>query len=311
MQIIDTHCDALYKLQQDKQLNFRRSSQLQTNLKRLKAGNVKVQFFAIFLDPKVLSDEAWTKTLEQIEIFQREILEKNREMKQIKKWNDIHTLKENEIGAVLTLEGAESFGNDFTKLEQLYDFGVLSIGLTWNNANLCADGVGELRGAGLTSLGKKVIIENNKRKVLTDVSHLSEKSFWDTLEIADYVFASHSNAKTICPHPRNLSDEQLKALFQKGGHIHLVFYPTFVKMNEKKVSIGHLVDHIDHICSLGGLHHIGFGSDFDGIDEFVQGLENAAKYPYFIEQLLKYYSEEHVRRFAYKNFLSFISSVHP
>lgn len=310
MQIIDTHCDALYQLQKNRKLNFRTSPQLQTNLKRLKAGNVKVQFFAIFLDPKTPSDQAWERTLEQIEIFQQEVLSNNEEIKQIKKWEEIYHLKENEIGAVLTLEGAESFGNDRRKLQQLYDYGVLSIGLTWNHANLCADGVGELRGAGLTSLGKEVIAANNKRQVLTDVSHLSERGFWDTLEIADYVFASHSNAWKICPHPRNLKDEQLKALFQKGGHIHLVFYPSFIKEKEKKITIEHLIDHIDHICSIGGINHIGFGSDFDGIDEFVHGLDNAAKYPYLIETLLKYYSEEQVRKFAYGNFLDFISNVH-
>ena len=172
LQVIDTHCDVLYQLQQNSQLNFQSSLELQANFNRLKAGNIKVQFFAIFLDPKTSSDKAWEKTLEQIEIFHREVIGLG--LKQIKTWEEIFQLKEGEIGAVLALEGAESFGNDLSKLEQLYEFGVLSIGLTWNNANLCADGVGEKRGAGLTSLGKEVIMENNKRHVLTDVSHLSE-----------------------------------------------------------------------------------------------------------------------------------------
>src|SRR5690625_4936028 len=143
MKIIDTHCDALYKMQQIKNLNFQNANPLQTNLKRLKAGNISVQFFAIFLDPKSPSDEAWKQTLEQIELFESEIIDKNPEIVHIKKWKQIKKLKPHEIGAVLTLEGAESFGNDLKKLHQLYKKGIMSIGLTWNNTNLCADGVGE------------------------------------------------------------------------------------------------------------------------------------------------------------------------
>ena len=296
-------------VRKDKQLSFNNSKKLQTNWKRLKAGNVKVQLFAIFLEPNTPSDKAWERTLEQIILFQKEILGKNATMKQITSWEQIEQLKHDEIGAVLTLEGAESFGNDLSKLEQLYQFGILSIGLTWNYANLCADGVGEERGAGLTSLGKEVILKNNMHGVLTDVSHLAEKGFWETLDIAKFVYASHSNAREICNHPRNLSDEQLKALFHKNGHIHLVFYPEFIHHDRKKVTIGDLVDHIDHICSLGGAERIGFGSDFDGIDNFVRGLEHSGKYPSFIEQLLKYYSEEQVRGFAYNNFIKFIERI--
>src|SRR5690625_5965567 len=127
-------------------------------------------------------------------------------MKHIKQWEEIEQLKDGEIGAVLTLEGADAFGNDLVKLRHLYRLGVLSIGLTWNNANLCADGVGEPRGGGLTSLGKEVVSLNNKQKVFTDVSHLSEKGFWYVMEISKYTFVISSYMNINCMNVRNCID---------------------------------------------------------------------------------------------------------
>src|SRR5690625_5741446 len=95
--------------------------------------------------------------MEQIDLFYTEIIRKNHKMKHIKEWNELDRMQDGEIGAVLTLEGADAFGNDLAKLRTLYRLGVLSIGLTWNNANLCADGAGEPRGGGLTLLGKEEI----------------------------------------------------------------------------------------------------------------------------------------------------------
>lgn len=313
LQIIDTHCDALYKLQREKlqseiaerenTFRFESAIQLDTNLQRLKAGNICVQFFAIFLEPNIPSDLKWHYALEQVDIFYEEILAKHPEMKHIKIWNDLEHLREGEIGAVLALEGADCIGNDLMKLRHLYRLGVMSFGLTWNNANLCADGVGEDRAAGLSNLGKEVVQLNNEFHVLTDVSHLTEKGFWDVMEIADYPIASHSNALAVCNHPRNLTDEQIKAMFNKGGMVHVVFNPPFINEGRESATIDDLIAHIDHLCSLGGVDKIGFGSDFDGIEQFVDGLENASKYPNLIEELLKKYSEDEVKGFAYRNFL--------
>lgn len=223
-------------------------------------------------------------------------------MRHIKEWQDIHKLKKDEIGAVLTLEGAEPIGNDLSKLRHLIRLGVLSIGLTWNDANLCADGIEESRGAGLTLLGKKVVSINNQNHLFTDVSHLSEKGFWDVMELAEYAIASHSNAKAICNHPRNLSDEQAVAMFNRNAMINLVFFPAFINHTEK-AEIPDLIRHIDHFCSLGGVDHIGFGSDFDGIDFHTDKLTNAADYPNLINELQKRFSETQVNGFAHRNFM--------
>ncbi|WP_342567027.1 dipeptidase [Psychrobacillus sp. FSL K6-4046] len=311
MKIVDTHCDALLKLQLAKQgriykvnpLSFADAPELETNMVRLIEGDVLVQFFAVFIFPNVPDDQKWLYALEQIDLFYTEVLGKNPRMKHIKKWEDLKNLKDGEIGAVLALEGADAFGNDLMKLRQLYRLGVLSIGLTWNNANLCADGAGEPRGGGLTLFGKEVVLLNNEYGVLTDVSHLSEKGFWDVMNLAEYPFASHSNAAAICEHPRNLNDDQVKAMFARGGHIHVVFYPPFINGNQT-AEIPELIKHIDHLCSLGGVKQIGLGSDFDGMDFYTNGLYNSSDFPVLINELLKSFSEDEVKGFAYQNFLN-------
>ncbi|MGI2327918.1 dipeptidase [Planococcus sp. YIM B11945] len=312
MKIIDTHCDALLKLQLEKRkpsfnkpgLNFLDAEILDTNFQRLQQGQVYVQFFAVFVYPDIPSDEKWQHALEQVDLFYSEILGKNPLMKHIKKWEDIDALKEGEIGAVLTLEGADAFGNDLTKLRHLYRLGVMSIGLTWNNANLCADGAGEPRGGGLTLLGKEVVKLNNENRIFTDVSHLSVQSFWDVMDSADYPIASHSNARALCDHPRNLDDEQIRAMFAKNGMVDVVFCLDFIKKDSSHVTIADLIKHIDHLCALGGVQHIGIGSDFDGIPAHIIDLENASKFQNLINELQKRYTEREVEGFAYRNFLA-------
>lgn len=306
MKIIDTHCDALLKLWESKgKLSYSSAPELETNHQRLRQGEVFVQFFAIFIPPAYPLEQKFAIALEQIDLFCREVLAKHADLVHIKEWSDLDHLQEGQIGAILSLEGADAIGHDLRKLHILHQLGVRSVGLTWNQANLCADGVGEPRGAGLTQLGKEVVQFNNEHLLFSDVSHLSERGFWDVLELADYPMASHSNSKTICPHMRNLTDEQAKALFAKGGFLGVVFYPPFVNQGEE-TTIFDLIKHIEHFCSLGGAGHIGFGSDFDGIDRYVKGLENASMYQNLINELLKYYQEDLVRGFAYQNFLNHI-----
>lgn len=311
MKIFDTHCDALLKLQIARReglfkgdlLDYRQSEKLEANFSRLQAGGVKVQFFAIFIHPDFPSDEKWQHAVEQLDLFHTDVLDKNPLMKHIKNWQDIDSLKPEEIGAVLTLEGADAFGNDLAKLRQLYRSGVLSIGLTWNNANLCADGVGDPRGAGLTVLGKEVVRLNNEHQVFTDVSHLSVKGFWDVMELAKYPIASHSNARALCDHPRNLDNQQIEAMFANKGMIDVVFCPQFITTDSRQATIPDLIRHIDHLCSLGGIRQVGIGSDFDGLSAHVKDLGNASEFPNLIHALQKHYTEAEVEGFAFRNFL--------
>lgn len=303
MKIIDLHSDALYKLWcADGKLSFADAPELDTNKQRLLQGGIKVQCFAIYTPPRLKVEQRFEAALDQIYYFQTEVLAKNPEMKQIKEWSDFDSLQDGEVGAMLTLEGVEPIGNDIKKLHLFYQLGVRSVGLTWNYANLAADGADEPRNGGLSLFGREIVQFHNEHKILTDVSHLSEGSFWEVIELAKYPIASHSNARALCDHQRNLRDEQAKALFAKGGNLHVVYCTFFIKQ-QGNVAIADLIKHIDHFCALGGVRHIGLGSDFDGIEQKVEGLEHAGMTYNLINELLKYYSEEEVRGFAGENFL--------
>lgn len=303
LNVIDLHCDVLLKLYESQgEFKFKNAHELDTNKERLQKGEVKVQAFAVFIYPTVKSDQKFQVALDQIHYFYTDVLANNPEMKLIKDWSDIESLQEGEIGALLTLEGVDAIGNDLQKLSILHQLGVRSVGLTWNNSNLAADGAGEKRGAGLTSFGEEIVAFNNEHKMLTDVSHLCEKAFWDVLDVAKYPVASHSNAKAIRNHVRNLSDEQAKAMFDKDAMVHMVYFPEFVK-DKENVLIGDLIEHIDHFCSLGGEKNIGLGSDFDGIAKKIVHLENASMQQNLVNELLKNYSEDLVKGFAYENFI--------
>lgn len=311
MNIIDTHCDALLKLQgdarnthgyfqQERQLNYLNSDALDMNMERRIKGNVKVQFYAIFISPGIPDNEKWQHALEQVDAFYEEVLTMEN-MVHITNLSDIKQLKDHEYGAVLTLEGADAFGNDLMKLRTLFRLGVLSVGLVWNNGNLAADGVGEVRGTGLSEFGFKVVGECNKNNVLIDVSHLNVEGFKDVIEHGKYVFASHSNARSIHDHPRNLHDSQISQLIDKGGMVNIVFCPPFI--GEGKVTIDDLLKHVDKIIELGGMEHIGIGSDFDGITEYVDELEDASQYSNLIEALEQKYGKEAAEGIASKNFI--------
>lgn len=306
MHIIDLHCDVLYKFGETKgKLSFADAPELDTNLERLIAGDVKVQGFAVFVDPRFKDPEKFQSCLDQIHYFYTEVLEKNPQMVHITDWSQIAQLEPDQIGAFLTLEGVDPIGNDLHKMNILYRLGIRSVGLTWNYANLAADGALEERGAGLTAFGRELIHFNNKYKILSDVSHLCERAFWDVIEIAQYPIASHSNSSHIFDNPRNLKDAQAQALFAKQAMIHVVYCPYFISGSEV-VTIPELIKHIDHFCSLGGEKLIGLGSDFDGIMSYVQGLEHAGQSQNLINELLKHYSEDQVRGFAYDNFMNYV-----
>lgn len=310
MYIIDTHCDALLKLQSDfrntyyfknQTLNYLNSPELETNMNRRIEGNVKVQFYAIFIPPHLPDNEKWQHALEQVDRFHKDILtQKN--MVHIKSFKEIKKLNENEYGAVLTLEGSDAFGNDLVKLRTLFRLGVLSLGLVWNNGNLVADGVGETRNTGLSEFGKQVVEECNQYGVLVDVSHLNVEGFNDVMKLADKVIATHSNAREIMNHPRNLYDNQIKDIIMKDGMVNIVFCPPFIAV--QNTTYEDLFKHIDHIVGLGGENHIGLGSDFDGINEYVKDLEHAGQYKKFLEALTDRYSKKFVEKITHQNFLN-------
>ncbi|WP_028399057.1 dipeptidase [Ectobacillus panaciterrae] len=306
MKIFDAHCDVLWQLWRAKQKRFANDSSLHITLEGLKKSNGKIQCFAIYIPEHVPHEHRFHAALEMVEIFYKEIVDKHSEVKLVLTKQDAQRLQEGEIGALLTLEGCDAIGQSITRLDTLHRLGVRSVGLTWNYSNAVADGVLEPRGAGLSSFGIKVVERLNEHSLWTDVSHLSEKGFWDVMEHAEHPIASHSNCHVLREHPRNLKNEQIQALLEKDGMIGITFVPSFVK-EQMPVHIKDVLLHLEHICALGGENNVGFGSDFDGITETIVNLECYTHYENLINELQKHYKEEQVRKFLYSNFAEHIS----
>lgn len=300
MRIFDAHCDVLYKMFKDSSIDFSDSSKLHVTAGQLKNANVKIQCFAIFVSPSIHPDVSFHAALYMVDIFYEKILRKNPNMKFISHAKDLIALKEDEVGAILTLEGCDVIGRDIVKLKTLLRLGVSSVGLTWNDANHVADGALEERGGGLTRFGMDVLRVLNDTSTWCDVSHLSERGFWDVIEWADHPFASHSNCYSLCPHPRNLHNQQIEALIERNSVMGVTFVPEFLS-GHKNATITDVLRHLEHICELGGEKHVGFGSDFDGIDDTVTGLSRSGDYLNLVNELQKYYSEIQVKDFLYEN----------
>ncbi|GLC88127.1 dipeptidase [Lysinibacillus piscis] len=305
MKIIDLHCDALMKLTTLEAITFADDVRLQTNKERLQQGQVKAQVFAIFIEPDLPQSMKFLEVVRQIEAFHTHICQ-TEGMVHITDWAQLETLAPQEIGAILSLEGCDAIGDDITKLQAILDAGVKLVGLTWNEENAVAYGAEQDASLGLKAFGREVIQLLNERDIIIDVSHLNEQSFWDVLPLAKHIIASHSNARALCDHPRNLTDAQAKALVAHGGHIHVVYYPPFIG---EQVTLADLVSHIQHLADLVGIEHLGLGSDFDGIDYTVNGLAHAGEVQNLVHALEAHFSIEEVQGITSQNLLRYTAQI--
>lgn len=300
---LDLHCDVLYKMSAHN-YSFHDDENLDINYLKLKEGGVKVQAMAIFIDPDIPTDMQYNEALNQLRKYQTEVIT-HPNIKHLTSLKEINDIQEDEIGTFLTLEGLDCIGNDIQKLEYLLDQGVLLVGMTWNSINHACDGIGEPRGAGLSSFGFEVVELLNQRDIFVDVSHISLKGFEDILKHAKHMIASHSNSKNVWNHRRNLSDEQVRAMIDKDALIHLVYLPEFI--GELEVEISDLDKHIKHFIKLGASNQLGLGSDFDGITNKIINLEHAGKTQNIVDYLEKEYDEDFVDQIIGGNFMRYVN----
>ncbi|QAY65664.1 dipeptidase [Paenibacillus protaetiae] len=304
--VADFHCDVLMKLLEDNKLSFQEDAtgQLDVTLQKLKQSGAVFQTFAIFTS---LTQRAGIEpVLESIDLFHRQVLT-NPEIQWVRSKEDLKaSISGGRIGAMLSIEGMDRLNGNPAMLRSLYELGVRAAGFTWNNANWAADGAMEERGAGLTAKGKEFVRLCDELGILLDVSHLSERAFWDMADTASRtILASHSNASSILPHKRNLSDDQIKAIIALQGVIGVTYVPYFVS-GHSPVTIEDLLRHIERICELGGEQHVMLGSDFDGIEVYIDQLTGPQDVQHLQDALLKRYSEEQVRRFMSGNAIRFL-----
>ncbi|WNS44863.1 membrane dipeptidase [Paenibacillus sp. MMS20-IR301] len=310
LKVADFHCDVLSKLQADPELDFNSSSRLDVTAQRLEEGNVELQVFAIYLSA-ARGRAKFEDILGQIECFRSKVAGPGG-----LQWLCWKEELEGERVTVpglgmLSLEGVDGLEGNLFYAQLCFELGVRFLGITWNYANWAADGVLEPRGGGFTAQGRKLIDWCNASGMLLDVSHLAPAGFWELAERSTRPFiASHSNSAAICGHPRNLSDEQIKALITMDGRMGLTFVPWFVR-EDGAAQMEDMRRHIEHVCSLGGSGQLMFGSDFDGIEAWVEGLEHPGKYAELAELLLQFYPEDQVKGWLYGNAMSFLRTHLP
>ena len=266
--IIDAHCDTAKALL-DKCENLQKNTCM-INLAQIKEYDAYVQFFAAYVSKKY--ENPMLRAVEILDKAKNEIKENN--IKLILNSNDLdEVIEKNSIGAILSIEDARALCGSLSSLRFFYDYGVRAITLAWNDDNEVTDGANSLKNSGLTQFGREVVREMNRLNMIIDVSHITEKGFYDVLEeTTKPVIASHSNCYSLCNHRRNLKDEQIKALIENDGMMCINIYPNFLENNPDEADINSVISHIDYVLSLGGEDHIGLGSDFDGIDVTPKGI---------------------------------------
>ncbi|MEI6090764.1 MAG: membrane dipeptidase [bacterium] len=255
MKIADAHCDTLTTFPNKP---FFEETAHWNVTKFRKSGGV-LQYMAIFTPAEYAGSDAANYALRAAGNLYKSLPKECNILTSADDWND------EKLNIVLTLEGASPIINSVENLYAFYQLGVRTITLTHNHRNFLADGVGS--NYGLTEFGRMIIEECEKLNIIIDVSHLSDKGFQDVAAIAKKPFmASHSNCRTLCDMPRNLTDDQIKVIVSKKGFIGLNLYTKFVSDREDNLTL-QFCKHIEHFLKFGAEDILGLGADLDGIPE--------------------------------------------
>lgn len=271
MLICDTHADTLYAMPYKKQLDV-------TKKRLLLPGHTRVQALALFVGGQGLTGDEADLIHRELAAF-RQLLDEG--------WRQIRTLDDalpDEANALLTIEGGEAFGSDLSSVAAFAEMGVRIAAPVWNNENLLAHPAVRTSTEGLKPLGREMAAEMQKHKIALDISHLNERGAEELMDSPVPPMASHSCARALCDHPRNLTDAQLKRLILLRSFVGVNFYPVFLHPSGK-ADIDTVIDHICHICYLGGEGIVGLGSDFDGIEHYPKGLRHAGRIPALFERM--------------------------
>ena len=213
---------------------------------------------------------------------------------------------EGRLAAILAVENSDALEKSPHVLPLLYQLGVRAMTLTHSTRSWAGDGCEVEGGSGLTGFGRQLLAQMNELGVVVDVSHLNEPGFWDVAQAAQAPFmATHSCCRALCDHPRNLRDDQLRALAEKGGVVAITFVPDFIDAHNP--TFRGLLDHIEHAVAVAGIDHVGLGSDFDGGGLL---LEDATCLPDIAVGLAKRgYAEADIRKILGANQLRFLQQV--
>ncbi len=227
-------------------------------------------------------------------------------------WHRVLTKEDLKVDKPLALMSVEGMcgikENEEECIQWMYDHGVRLASLCWNDENALATGVRGNIEHGLTEKGKNVIRKMDELKMVIDISHTNEKTFWDIMDTSNgLVIATHSNVYNLCNHPRNLKDEQIKAIAAKKGLIGMNAYPPFIKESTYIVNVDELAKHAAYIKDLVGIEVLACGFDFMDFwpgyeDKYIEEMKNASEVQNFIQALKNHhFSDDEIERIAYKN----------
>lgn len=286
MYSIDLHCDTASRLLYE---NFKlKESECKVDIKKLKKANAKAQVFAHFIELNIV-DNPYTEFKKMYSNFMKELEENKNDIELVTNLLELEEVNnKGKIGAFLSIEEGEVLEGKIERVKEIYDMGIRFITLTWNFKNSIGypNAGFKYKDYGLTEKGKEIVEEMERVGIIPDCSHLSDGGFYDLVDICKKPFiATHSNARAITDHSRNLTDEMIVKLANKGGVMGLNFCATFLG-NEKVPSINSMISHVKHIKNVGGIDVLALGTDFDGIGNEVE-VENIGEIGKLRDALLK------------------------
>ncbi len=323
---VDAHFDLTYDLANRRERGEKKV--IENNyLPKFNAGGFDLIVSAIFIHDLFLPEMGLRRALDQISFLHQEIEETPGKFRICLSTREAFTAKEaGETAIFLSLEGAEPLQNDIKLLRIFYELGLRGLGLVWSRRNYAGDGAffektREGRKGGLTPFGVQLIEEAERLGIFIDISHLNDEGFWDVMDIADKpVIASHSNCRALSDSMRNLTDEQIKAVAEKGGVIGMNSVNIFNNRDKKKVTASDMADHVEHIATIAGIEHVGIGFDIcNSFNDYLQIEESFSAYDVIKDHahlyeftgalIKKGFSDDDIISVLGKNFLRFFSET--
>ena len=302
--LFDGHNDLPWQIWQQGGSSFEKMDiakaqpKLHTDIPRLKNSGLKAQFWSVYVPAETdLTGDALLKTMGQIDLVHK-MVKKYPEMFELAATaDDVKRIaKQGRIASMLGVEGGHCIENSLQNLKRFHRLGVRYMTLTHSRSLGWADSATDKpNSGGLSPFGEEVVQEMNRLGMLVDLSHVSPATMKHALKITKApVIFSHSSARAICDHPRNVPDDVLRLLPKNGGVVMINFYSGFIVPTEElkrdpksRGTLSHVVDHIEHVIKVAGIDHVGIGSDYDGISRTPVGLEDVSRYPAITEELLK------------------------
>jgi membrane dipeptidase len=349
--LIDGHNDLLWALREAREEGGddpdvgEPAPQFQTDLPRLEAGGVGGQFWSVYVPSHLPPDQAVTQTLEQIEAFYGLVHRYPGRLEQARTASDVKRIAaKGRVASMIGVEGGHSIGNSLGTLRILARLGAGYMTLTHNDDTDWADSAtGEHPHGGLTTFGEEVVRELNRSGVLVDLSHVSDDTMRQAIEVSEApVIFSHSSARALCDVTRNVPDDVLKLVRETSAVVMVTFVPSFTapegaelnreaiaqvsalraehaddpeglrvamdewwdSLEEVAATVSQVADHIDHVRDVAGIDHIGVGGDFDGAIGMPDELQDVAGYPTLFEELIaRGYADEALQQIAGGNVL--------